>query len=494
MHTRRVLRWIAAILRLLVLAALTLLLATCQYRPSMLQQVRNLGVLRVATINSATTYYLGADGPRGFEYDLARSFADALHVKLKIIVVPDRRSILKAVAQGRAQMGVGLMISAQRRRQLRFTPSYSQSKLKAVYRHTGDPPTHMADLSGQLVLPRDTALSGWLHQQYPSLEFTVDADANTEELMARIANGHVFATIANADLVAMNQRYYPSLRVAFTLPEVRQRMAWAFAKAPADGRDDGLYNKAIAYLEKAQRNGRVHILHDRYFGHAARLGFVGGAEFARQVKARLDRWKPYFKKTGTRYGVDWRLIAAIAYQESRWDQHAQSPTQVKGMMMLTRATAARMHVKNRQNPQQSIDGGTRYLLDVRRRLPDDIKPPDRTWFALAAYNIGLGHILDARHLLRLADRNPSVWVNLREALGWLSQQRYLHKTRFGYAQGKEAAAYVGDVRAYYDILRWMTTKNTQGKPAALDEQPSAAGADNADPAKPPDISIDSPAF
>lgn len=490
----RVLRRIATIVRLLVLVALILLLTTCQYRPSMLQQVRNLGVLRVASINSAATYYLGADGPRGFEYDLAKGFADALHVKLKVIVVPDRRSIVEAVAQGRAQIGIGLAISAQRRRQVRFTPVYSQTKLKAVYRHAGDAPTGMADLSGRLVLARDSALTEWLHQQHPSVDFSVDADANTEELMARIASGDVFATIANADLVAMNQRYYPNLRVGFTLSGVRQRLAWAFAKAPTDGWDDGLYNKAIAYLTRTRHSGQVHILHDRYFGHAARLGFVGGAEFARQVKARLAKWKPYFKKTGARYGVDWRLIAAVAYQESRWDQHAQSPTQVKGMMMLTKATAARMHVKNRQNPQQSIDGGTRYLLDVRSRLPDDIKPPDRTWFALAAYNIGLGHILDARHLLRLAGRDPSVWVDLRDGLGWLSQKRYLHETRFGYAQGKEAAAYVGDVRAYYDILRWMTAKKDQSKPAALDEQPSAAGADDGNPAKPPDISIDSPAF
>lgn len=494
MPPRRVLRLIGLGLRLLVLAALILGLTTCHYRPPLLQQVRNMGVLRVATVNSATTYYLGPDGPRGFEYDLAKEFADALGVKLKVIVVPDRRAITEAVVRGRAQIGIGLAINDQRRTHLRFTPVYKKTPFKAVYRHTGQAPSRMADLSDRLVLPRESTLTQWLHQQHPSIDFSVDSDANTEELMARIADGDVFATIANADLVAMNQRYYPELRVAFTLRRVQQRQAWAFAKTPSGGRDDGLYNKAIAYLEQAKHNDQVHILHNRYFGHAARLGFVGGAEFARQVKARLAQWKPYFKKTGARYGLDWRLIAAIAYQESRWDQHAQSPTRVKGMMMLTRATAARMNVDNRQDPQQSIDGGTRYLLELRGRLADDIKPPDRTWFALAAYNIGLGHVLDARHLLRLAGRDPNVWVDLRDALGWLSQKRYLKKTRFGYAQGKEAAAYVADVRAYYDILKWMTTQNTQDKPAALDEKPSTAGANNANPTKPPDISIDSPAL
>ncbi|MGN8199960.1 membrane-bound lytic murein transglycosylase MltF [Salinisphaera sp. RV14] len=481
---------------LIVLIGAGALLTTCVHRPDALTQVQRSGVLRVATINSARTYYLGPHGPKGFEYDLARGFAQSLGVKLQMIIVPDRAAIIQAVNSGRAQIGAGLAISPGRDARVRFTPPYLSTPLDAVYRQHASKPTKLADLSGRLVLPDNTALAAWLRRRHPDLQFTVDRTANTEELMARIAHGDIDATVANADLVAMNQRYYPKLRVGFTLKGVRQQMAWAFAGTALGHRREGLYNKAIAYLVQARSKGRIKILHNRYFGHAARLGFVGGAEFARQVKKRLPRWKHYFKKAGREYGVDWRLLAAIGYQESRWNAKAASPTHVRGIMMLTRNTAQRMNVDNRSNPQQSIDGGTRYLLQLRKRLPKAVKPPDRTWFALAAYNLGLGHVLDARHLLKRAGRNPNAWVNLRDALGWLSEKRYLQHTRYGYAQGKEAVAYVSDIRAYYDILRWMTSdKKRQHKPAALDEQPSASGADQGDDKNtPPDISITSPAF
>lgn len=490
-------RWRRAIrlATLILLLGVVILLTTCVHRPAALDQVRRTGVLRVATVNSATTYFLGPNGPQGFEYDLARGFAESLGARLRMVVVTDREAIIRAVSSGRAQMGVGLATGQDRARRVRFTPPYLSSRLAAVYRQHGARPMQLSDLSGHLVLPDDTVLAGWLHRHHPQLRFTVDHTANIEELMARIAHGDIDATLANADLVAMNQRYYPKLRVGFTLTAARQNMAWAFARSGRAHPGDGLYRKATAYLEKAGARDRIKVLHNRYYGHAARLGFVGGAEFARQAGHRLDRWTPYFQAAGRQYGVDWRLLAAISYQESRWNNEAVSPTHVRGLMMLTRDTAERVHIEDRRNPQQSIDGGTRYLLQQRMRLPEAIKAPDRTWFALAAYNLGLGHVLDARRLLEKAGRDPNVWINLRDALGWLSEKRYLGATRYGYAQGKQAAAYVSDVRAYYDILTWMTGSRHTHKPAALEEKPSAGGADQPDDDNaPPDISITSPAF
>lgn len=480
---------------LLILAGFVLVATTCIHRPGALEQVERSGVLRVATINSATTYYLGAEGPTGFEYDLAQGFASQIGARLEMVVVPDRAAIMHAVDDGRAQLGVGLALSEARRERVRFTPPYLRTQLQAVYRQYATQPTELADLSGDLLLPADTALADWLRAHRPDIDFKVDPEANTEELMSKIVAGDIKATVANADIVAMNQRYYPKLRVGFTLDGIRQRMAWALSEHDRRHGHNRLYNKAVAYLETVKDNGRVNILHDRYFGHAARLGFVGGAEFARQVKKRLDHWKSYFKQAGQQYGLDWRLLAAVGYQESRWNEKAISPTAVRGIMMLTRSTAKRMGVDNRRDPQQSIDGGAHYLVELRTRLPEAVKPPDRTWFAMAAYNIGLGHVLDARRLLEAAGRDPNVWVNLREALGWLSEKRYLDDTRYGYAQGKQAAAYVSNIRAYYDILTWMTNDQESDKPAALGKQPADSNAaDQADSEDEPDISITSPAF
>jgi membrane-bound lytic murein transglycosylase F len=362
--------------------------------------------------------------------------------------------------------------------------------MQVVYRHGEDKPKGLAALSGHLTLASDSALVEWLHRSHPGIVFNVAGNANTEELMARVAHGDLDATIANADLVAMNQRYYPALRVAFTVPGARQRLAWAFDRAGLS--EDGLYNKAIAFIEQSRHDGIVRILRDRYFSHAAQLGFVGGAEFARQVKKRLRRWRSDFKRSARKTGLNWRLLAAIGYQESRWEADAVSPTDVRGLMMLTQVTAAEIGIDDRRDPQQSIDGGARYLRALRRRLPATIHEPDRTWFALAAYNIGLGHVMDARRLLAARDKNPNLWINLRVALGWLSQQRYLNQTQYGYAKGLQAVAYVDDIRAYYAILTWMSDKKHRRKPAALDREASADA--ESERTSPPAIAIDTPAF
>jgi len=481
-------------LRLLTVAGFALVMTTCTPQPGLLEQVQTLGTLRVATINSAMTYYLDADGATGFEYDLSRAFADDLGLKLDIRILPDRQAVLDAVASGQAHIGIGLAVSDARRELVRFTPPYAATRLEAVYRVHEDKPRTLADLSGRMTLPADTALADWLRQSHPGISFAVDANANSEELMDRVARGKLGATVANADIVAMNQRYYPNLRVGFDLPHVRQRVAWAFTPKRRVGADDGLYNKAIAFLEQAKHDGRMRILRDRYFGHVERLGFVGGHEFARQVNKRLGRWRGYFKKAASEYGLDWRLLAAIGYQESHWDKDAVSPTTVRGIMMLTRAAAAEVDVSNRRDPQQSIDGGAQYFVQMYERLPYDIKPPDRTWFALAAYNIGYGHVLDARRLLVARGRDPNLWINLRDALPWLTQDRYLSETRYGYARGLEAQAYVGNIRAYYDILVWMNSATDEtAEPEALTEQQTEGGTD-VDTAPGTEIDIDSPAF
>lgn len=488
-------RYLKRVPALLLLTGITFLLTTCGRPPDVLSQVRQSGILRVATVNSATTYFVDRDGPKGFEYDLARRFADALGVRIQPVVVTDRQAIVRAVHRNRAQMGIGLSADRKVREQIRFTPAYLENDLVTVYHRRHARPRHMTDLSGHLVLPEVPALVAWIHRHYPDLQFTIDHNASPEELMERVAHGNIDATIANKKLVAMNQRYHTSLRMGFTLQGTHMKRTWVLARHPQGHSDNTLYPEALDYLQAGRTRRHIQILDNRYFGHARQLGFVGGAEFERQIKKRLGRWRAAFERAGHKYDVDWRLLAAIGYQESRWDERAVSPTYVHGLMMLTRDTAKHTGTRNRRDPHQSIDGGTRYLLELRTQLPESIKPPDRTWFALAAYNLGLGHVLDARHLLERAGRDPDIWLNLKEALGWLSQQKHARHTRHGYAPGTVAATYVSNIRAYYDILRWMTRH---------EDSDDAATGEHADPAAPhrchrkhdrrPDIRIQSPVF
>jgi len=146
-------------------------------------------------------------------------------------------------------------------------------------------------------------------------------------------------------------------------------------------------------------------------------------------------------------------LAAIGYQESHWKARARSRTGVRGLMMLTRTTAKEMGVKNRLNAEQSIKGGSAYFAKLKKRF-EHINEPDRTWIALAAYNVGAGHVRDAQKITEKQGGDPERWMDLKERLPLLAQKKYYKKTQFGFARGYEPVEYVQNIRRFYDLLVW----------------------------------------
>jgi membrane-bound lytic murein transglycosylase F len=133
---------------------------------------------------------------------------------------------------------------------------------------------------------------------------------------------------------------------------------------------------------------------------------------------------------------------------------------VRGIMMLTRNTMQHLGInKSRHDPQASIEGGALYLASIKKKLPKRIKDPHRTWLALAAYNVGFGHLEDARILAQEDGANPDKWEDVKKYLPLLSQKKWYKKTRYGYARGREPVRYVENIRSYYDILVWITDKD-----------------------------------
>ncbi|MGH8506199.1 MAG: membrane-bound lytic murein transglycosylase MltF [Stenotrophobium sp.] len=441
-------------LGLLVATLLLVVLSTCSPHKDVLTQIRAQGVLKVATINSPTTYYFGAKGALGYDYDLAQGFADHLGVKLDMIVAQSPQEAIEMVEDGRANMAAaGLAVSPAREQRVRFSQSLLTVKPQLVYR-MGDPrPSSLADLHGKLTVVSDSVHAERLEslkKQYPNLSWDETDDQETEQLLYEVANGQLQYTIANSDIIAINQRYYPRLRVAFDLADA-QDLAWAL---PRDG-DDSLFGAVQTYI--AGISGKTLArLRDRYFGHVERINYFGAVTLASQVQSRLPKYRAAFMAAGKKYGVDWRLLAAMGYQESQWDPEAVSPTGVKGLMMLTLDTANFLNVQDREDPTQSIFGGALYYTQILDQLPDSIKDPDRAWMALAAYNIGLGHLLDARVLTREVGGNPNHWLDVRNSLPLLTQARWYSRTRHGYARGYETVTYVGNVRTFYDMLTWIT--------------------------------------
>ncbi len=256
----------------------------------------------------------------------------------------------------------------------------------------------------------------------------------------------------------MNQVYFPNVRVAFDVGDTRDQR-WAVAA----GEDNSLLNEINEFLDKAQKNGTLQRLKDRYYGHVDVLGYVGAYTFAQHLQQRLPKYEKHFKSYAKVEQVDWRLLAAIGYQESMWQPEVTSKTGVRGLMMLTQRTAQAMGVSNRLDPKQSIQGGAKYFMKIKAELDDSIQEPDRTWFALAAYNVGSGHLEDARTLAKREKLNPNKWLDVKKMLPRLSQKQWYRQTKYGYARGGEPVHFVANIRRYYDILTWVTQPQLEGR-------------------------------
>lgn len=419
-----------------------------------LQEVLNSGKLTVLTRNNFNTYYIGPDGPAGFEYDLVKAFADSLGVELNIRVVDDFVRLIPDLMSHRADMAAaGLTVTEERSSEISFSQPYLYSSQQLVYKNGTKKPRLVRELAGKnlAVLANSSHAENLrkIQQAHPDLSWS-ETGEDIETLIELIDSERLDFTIADSLEAANLKRFYPELRTGFKLTN-DEPLAWAF---PIDG-NGSLIDAANDFLEKSEENGFIDKLKRKYFEHINHLDYVSTRTFMRDYKKRLPKLQTIFYSAAARYDIDWQILAAISYQESHWRENAVSPTGVRGVMMLTRNTAKDMGIEDRTDPEQSIMGGTRYFVDLKKRLPESIEMPDRTWMALAAYNVGLGHLNDARKLTESMDGNPDSWANVRETLPLLSKAKWYKKTRHGYARGREPVEYVRNIRNYYEMLIWL---------------------------------------
>ncbi|WP_075806700.1 membrane-bound lytic murein transglycosylase MltF [Pseudomonas putida] len=450
----------------LIALGLFLMLGACVEKPSTLERIKEDGVLRVITRNSPATYFQDRNGETGFEYELVKRFADDLGVKLQIETADNLDDIFSQLGQpnGPVLAAAGLVSSEQRKAQARFSHPYLEVTPQIIYRNGKTRPTNAAGLVGKRIL----VLKGSSHaeqlaelkKQYPGLEYEESDQVEVVDLLRMVDEGQIDLTLVDSNELAMNQVYFPNVRVAFDLGDARDQR-WAVAA----GEDNSLLNEINAFLDKVEKNGTLQRLKDRYYGHVDVLGYVGAYTFAQHLQERLPRFEKHFRTYAKQEQVDWRLLAAIGYQESMWQPEVTSKTGVRGLMMLTQRTAQAMGVSNRLDPVQSIRGGAKYFMYVKEQLDDSIKEPDRTWFALAAYNVGGGHLDDARKLAEREGLNPNKWLDVKKMLPRLAQKKWYSKTKYGYARGGEPVHFVANIRRYYDILTWVTQPQLEGQVA-----------------------------
>lgn len=418
-----------------------------------LEAIRESGELVVLTRNAPTTWYLNRDGlMAGPEHDLVEAFAAELGVDVRWETVPTVAAALAGVADGDGDLAAaGLTITDERQERFRFGPPYQQVTQQVVCRRDNVQPESVAELVGlEIEVIADSSYSARLsalqRDGHPELAWRETAEADTEALLRRVWQREIDCTVADSTIVDINRRYFPELIAPFNLSRA-EPLGWLLP-AEAEALQAAL-ERWHAEAEEARLFTRVA---DRYYGFYQAFDYVDIARYIRRIDERFPRYREWFREAAEVNELPFALIAAQGYQESHWDPQARSPTGVRGIMMLTLPTARELGVENRLDPQQSIFGGATYLARMKRSFAEEVAEPDRTFLALAAYNIGRGHMHDAQSLARELGLSPYRWSDMKTVLPLLADERYYRDLRYGYARGSEPVRYVQRIREYRAVL------------------------------------------
>ena len=394
---------------------------------------------------------------------MVKMFADELGVELTLLVPDSLNDLLTDISNITIHIAAaGLTITKEREKIFRFGPTYQKITEQLIYNIANKRPRSLSKIDGSLEVVSNSSHEERLinlKQETNSLSWKSHHELESEDLLQMVSDDIIEYTIADSNEFSLNQRFLINLRAAFDISEP-QSLAWALPKTE----DTSLFLAVEKFFDKIKSNGELTRLIERNYGHLENFNYVGTKIYMRHIEQRLPLYREYFEKAAADESVDWRLIAAMGYQESHWNPDAVSPTGVRGIMMLTLKTAKELNIKNRLDPESSIIGGTRYYRKTHDRINQKVTDPDRIWMAMAAYNVGYAHLQDARKITRKLGKNPNLWVDVKQALPLLAKKKWYKETRYGYARGWEPVQYVENIRSYYDILKWVEGKNTVSTP------------------------------
>lgn len=415
--------------------------------------VRAPGVFEPASISNSHN-----DNHRqlsGFEAELLEQFATRQYGEFQLLEHRSPASAINAVASDEADIAAAnFSLTQHPPRGITWSLPLISTPITVVHnaRKTIAPGSALDFLSvgKRLVITNDgryTELMRSIQWQFPELSWSQN-NGNIIDALAQVANGSAVFTLADQHELLLHQLRFPELKAGFHANENRH-VVWALSSDNAELRQ--AINRFIAYQHFS---GAIDQHYRRNFAHLERLNSGTVTRFRQLAAKRLPTYTPWLREAGKKYGYDWRLLAAMSYQESHWSPSAKSPTGVRGFMMLTRKTAYELGVADRTDAKESIFGGTKFLRELNQRQGNLVTEPDRTWLALASYNIGLGHLRDARQLTYEAGDNPNLWSQVKRQLPLLTEKPLCETLKYGCARGNEAVNYVTNIRAFYDLLRW----------------------------------------
>lgn len=458
-------------------------------RTPQLTQIRERGFLRVATLINPTIYVPDKNQPQGLEYDLVTRFAQRLGLGVKFIVAKNIDKAYQLVDENKADFAAaGLVVSLAREHLFRYGPSYVSVRRQLVYRQGVPKPKSLKDIGdAPLAVEQGSSSQNWLTEQAkkgllaPDSQNTASGGTNTTpdphdyaiqvqledsgiNTLKALESGSVDYAVMLSHETMLGQKISSKIHVAIDLgPPVS--FAWAFSRHA----DKSLYNASVAFFNEIRSNHELKNLIDRHYAQFEQLDQRLAQQFLDDVESRIAPYLSAFKAAGEKYDIDWRLLAAMGYQESKWQPDASSHQGAYGIMQIMLPTAQDLGLHDRGNPAKSIMSAAKYLSQLRTQIPEKAKEPDLTYFAIAAYNIGIGHLSDAFTLTEEQGGDPNRWQDVRERLTELSDPKIYRKLRYGYARGEETVQYVENIRALHDLMIWVGTRN-EPNPVSSNEQ------------------------
>jgi len=418
-----------------------ILIAAVQYyvRPQSqsYEDIIKSGELRVLITNEPDSQYIFNTQHFGFEYELLAAFTRSLGVELKLEVVP-YGELFALLESGAGDIAVGgILYSTLVARVSQPTIPWYQAQTTIVYERGTKRPKRIKDLADAPVL---ASARYYGIQQLEALNL-LDDHRSEYQLLSAVDQGSERYVLSTNYRARNAQHYLPNLNRSFILPD-KLDVVWALPKRY----DEKLLAVLNQFLQTALNENLPSKLAEYYFSLPERLSTFDALTIHRRIEDTLPNFEYAFRNAARKGKIDWQLLAAISYQESRWSNDALSPTGVRGLMQLTEETAAELGVKDRMDMKQSIAAAAKYLLYLKERLPDEIKEPQRTWFAVGAYNVGLKHIRRAYKKARNQGLESTQWHTISQLLPRLYGKSF--------AKGEQARNYVQRVQIFTDILRF----------------------------------------
>ncbi len=424
----------------------------CSKESSKLKQIKSNGILRIALVADPPHYFPNKVKERGYDFELVSHYATSIDVELEIIKTNTSNEIIFLLNQGKVDIGILGSSPEFDQKNIKNVVAYNNSKWYVIgSRANRQLPKSIDSIEPNTMIVADESNASFiLHsikEDYPSLLWDELKNTNVRGILEKINENHSKISIISEDIYAYYQYLFPETKKIFVLP-IKYPSRWLVKN---NNNLSFLYS-INSFFNKYKQNGKLEKIGKTYYEHLNAFDYIDIRYYLKRINKKLPKYKKYFIEAAKNSALDARIIAAVSYQESHWNRKARSPTGVRGMMMLTLDTAKRVGVKNRLNAEQSILGGAKYLKILYESLSDTIKEPDRLWFTLAAYNIGLGHVEDARTITKSQGDNPNSWIDVEKHIPKLSQKKWYKKTKYGFARGHEPIEFVKRVRRYYDIL------------------------------------------